>query len=298
MKHLLLLSLLLFSSTWAMSKTHSSWVSVSATSVMGSARHSLKSKLLWVDPNELVKESTLPPFHCDDEEDTKISQDTKSTGACSILNAKNGGDINKFIACFDSIKEKLKITKASSPYETISKLYKLPPQEQTFMAMVLTMYGEARGTNPPGENMAAVMKVIENRTVFARKKSPQANELDVVLQTSQFSMYNPHDDNWSLAINSSGAQIASAIKVFANRNTTYNTDRMPDNIYHYHVPGIKKQVWMNVKNRVKVVLNGKVIADEGDDPKYKSEHYFYEDVSWSFNINNPYRKYAKKKGFV
>lgn len=232
-----------------------------------------------VDPNKIVSSASLAACEMPTEVDP--------TNPCSVIDSGQS-DPEMYITCFDSIKRKLNIKTSESAYTNISKLYSLPPAEQKFMAMVLTMYGEARGTRPPEENMAMVMKVIENRTRMAQEQCTGANELDVVLQSAQFSMFNPGDPNWKAALGASGTDLKDVMKVFALRNSIYRCENVRDNVCHYHVPGIDRQAWMETKKKISVTINGQTIRD----------HQFYAGVAWAFNPNNPYKRYAMRKGYV
>ncbi|MFP5385725.1 MAG: cell wall hydrolase, partial [Bacteriovoracia bacterium] len=233
------------------------------------------------DPNEIVNNAVDTNLVCE------APKDLDPNDPCSVLDSGHDNP-DLFMSCFDSIRQKLRLSSTGTAYATLSKLYSLPPSEQKFMAMVLTMHGEARGTRPPEENMAAVMKVIENRTRYAQERSPGSSELDVVFQSSQFSMYNPRDPNWKAAITGSSEELANAIKVYAYRNSTYRCQQIKENVCHYHVPGIDKQDWMESRKIVNVTVNGERIT----------EHQFYAGVAWAFNPNNPYKNYARRQGYI
>lgn len=232
-----------------------------------------------VDPNKIVSSAGIASC--------EMPSAVDPTNPCSVIDSGQT-DPELFITCFESIKRKLNIKTSESAYNNISKLYSLPPAEQKFMAMVLTMYGEARGTRPAEENMAMVMKVVENRTRVAQEQCTGANELDVVLQSSQFSMFNPRDPNWKAALGASGDDLTEVMKVFALRNSTYRCENVRDNVCHYHVPGIDRQAWMETRKKVSVTVNGTAIRD----------HQFYAGVAWAFNPSNSYKRYAEKKGYV
>ena len=233
------------------------------------------------DPNEIVRNAVDSNLVCEPP------RDLDPADPCSVLDSGHGNP-DLFMSCFEGIRQKLNLTTAGTAYHNLSRLYSLPPAEQKFMAMILTMFGEARGTTPPEENMAAVMKVIENRTRYAQERSPGSTELDVVLQSSQFSMYNPRDPNWRAAITASSEDLSNAIKVYAYRNSTYRCQQVKDNVFHYHAPGINRQGWMESRKRVSITVNGERITD----------HQFYAGVAWAFNSDNPYKRYAKRKGYI
>lgn len=235
-----------------------------------------------VDPNPIVNAvNNANALVCE------APKDLDPLNPCSVLDSGHS-DPALFMNCYESIRTKLKLNSKESAYSNLSKLYSLTPSEQKFMASIMTMYGEARGTRPPEENMAMVMKVIENRTKVAKSCATNVTELDVVLQSAQFSMYNPKDPNWKAAISASSKDLEDAMKVYALRNSVYRCENVRDNVCHYHVPGIDLQDWMERKKRVSVSVNGQKIDD----------HQFYAGVAWAFNPNNPYKRYAVKQGYL
>ena len=73
------------------------------------------------------------------------------------------------------------------------------PLEKRFLAMAITAQGEAGILSHKGpQEMMSIMKVVDNRLKVAQKQEndPRLNELDIVLQDMQFSMYNANKNDW------------------------------------------------------------------------------------------------------
>ena len=238
-----------------------------------------------IDPNVLVQRLNAGP-EC--EEDT--------SKACAVLDTESG-DVALYTECFEAIKNKLSFKSSDNAYTSLSKLYALSASEKKFMAMILTMYGEARGTIPPEEHMAAVMKVIVNRTRIAQAEYPEVNELDVVLHNSQFSMFNPGDPNWRAALKADAENMKTAISVFVERNSyKYRTDDpkiSADSIYHYMSTALynSKQKIAWATDTIDLYVNEKLVSP-------KDAHVFFDDIAWNFTPKNRYKKYAQKKGIL
>jgi hypothetical protein len=238
-----------------------------------------------IDPNVLVERLNAGP-EC--EEDT--------AKACAVLDTENS-DVALYTECFEAIQNKISFKSSDSAYTSLSKLYALSESEKRFMAMILTMYGEARGTTPPEEHMAAVMKVITNRTRIAKAEYPDATELDVVLHNSQFSMFNPRDPNWKAALKADAENMKIAIGVFVERNSykyrTSDPQISADSIFHYMSTALfnskKKIAWAS--DTIDVFVNEKLVTS-------KNAHVFFDDIAWNFTPKNRYKKYAKKKGII
>ena len=218
--------------------------------------------------------------------------------ACQVLGTENPNP-EAYVNCLGEIKAKLKYKDSDTASVTISKLYGLHPLEQKFMAYILTMHGEASGMRPPVPHMAGVMKTIENRLAYARKKYPEANELDVVLQNLQFSMYNKNDPNWRRAIKASPQMMMAAITTYAKRNimSIETSPRGPEvnKVYHYATTDLcnsrSAPPWKDSRKHVKLVVDGSAVAI----PK---GHMFFRDIPWTFSPNNNYRSYAKQEGII
>lgn len=237
-----------------------------------------------VDPNPIVQ--NINP-DCEEEKTPVVP----ATESCKVLSSGDQ-DIEKHMECFASIQERLEFNNPTTSYKSLSKLYTLSPEEQKFMACILTMYGEARGLDPVEQQMAAVMKVVENRTKYAQNEYSDANELDVVLQNSQFSMFNPRDPNWKKAITADPAEMRDAIRVFASKTTNMCT--APDNVYHYATTQLCRS--SNRPNWAK--SSRKIDMEFSDLDSILSGHTFFYDIAWSFNPSNRYKEYASQNGLI
>jgi hypothetical protein len=166
------------------------------------------------------------------------------------------------------------------------------------MALVLTGFGESRGVPPPDLQMSAVMKVIENRTEYGRKKYPHITELDVVLQNINFSMYNEGDPNWRDAIGASRISIKKAIQAYVDlpsrKFETNAGDDSADKVYHYAEVGLcssGKVNWVEPGKEVSLTIDGQKL------PSAKG-HLFYQRIPWTFVPTNKYKDYAKKNDLL
>lgn len=243
-----------------------------------------------VDPNPIV--ANLNP-DCDKKEEASepVVPVVPSAEACKVLSSGEQ-DVEKHIECFASIQQRLDLNNPSSSYKTLSKLYTLSPEEQKFMAYILTMYGEARGLDPVEQQMAAIAKVIDNRTKYAQSEFPNASELDVVLQNSQFSMYNPRDPNWKTAISADPAEMRDAIRVFATK--AMDSCTTADNVYHYATTDL-------CRSRARprwATPSRKVTMDFTDLSGLLRGHTFFADVAWNFAPSNRYKDYAEENGLL
>jgi hypothetical protein len=259
---------------------------------LGTKTEELKS--FEVDPNIVIKKAHET---CRDEKE-EITSPTDLSISCQILSSSSSNP-EDYVNCLETIKEKLNYKDSDSASVAISKLYTLHPDEQKFMAYILTMYGEARGMRPPEHHMAGVMKTIDNRHSYARKKYPDATELDVVLQDLQFSMYNKKDPNWRQAMKASPQLMMAALTTYAKKNIM-SIEINPkgeeiQKIYHYATTDLCNSSspprWINSKKHVKLVIDGK------DLPLNKG-HMFYQSIPWTFNPNNRYKSFAKQEGII
>lgn len=243
-----------------------------------------------IDPNLMVNRD-YNELLCEDPEVEEDIGTAKTEGNCEVLSS-GSSDVAKHMKCFNHLKEKLNIRSPNSAYGAISKLYTLEPEEQKFMALILTMFGEARGTSPVQAHMAAVMKVVENRTEKANMSDPDLNELDIVLQDSQFSMFNPRDPNWRAAFKASANDMKNAIMVYAQKKSR-SCDVIPakideDKVYHY---ATFAPFWAHQGKEVNMSVDGKKLSAKG-------AHRFWAGVPWSFNSSNRYKRYARQKGLL
>ena len=259
-----------------------------------------------IDPNKLIKDLTktpskncLPNIVILGTQPIEENPDIKDP--CHILLGEKNNYSEKqkeeiHMACFDNIKKKLNISYKNSAYQAIAKLYSLPKEQQIFMAQILTMYGEASGAVPPAEQMAAVLQIVDNRTRLAKTKYREANQLDVVLQNSQFSMFNPSDFNWKRAMFASKFELKTAVHVLVNREKysikSTGKNKIAKNVYHYMATelcgGDNHPAWaVDCTGATVVSVNGvKLEASNG--------HVFFTSIPWSFNPSNRYKTYAKK----
>lgn len=220
-----------------------------------------------------------PPFY---------SASSDRSSACNILKTRDFNDkkrgSHQLLACFEELRNK--IPSSGSVYERLGALYTLKPEEQNFMARILTAYGEARGANPTKEQLKGVMQVIDNRERYAKKKYPKANGLDVVLQNWHFSMYNPKDGNWKKALAADNKEVMAIAMEAYIETQTQKSDLSP-NIYHYMTTSLSRSSsrpsWATSSKKTKVVVDGKNL-------ERNPGHVFYKNVAWSFNPNNRYKK--------
>jgi hypothetical protein len=275
-----------------------------------------------VDPNVIVAGAAEPEcgddFKVDEEEpipkvvkeevvQVEIQERSDPT-ACNVLNTESA-HAALYTKCYESIRAKLKFNKDDSSYKNLSKLYTLSEKEKHFMAALFTMYGEARGTRPPEENMASILFVLENRLSYAKSKGhTNANLLDVAVQNSQFSMFNPSDPNWKAAITADSTKMAAAIKVYAQRKSTFAKHSITNDVYHYATAGLCKsknppdwaltKVKTTVKEKVIVTEKLKARANVNVNGHNIVHHYYFKDVPWTFNPNNRYKTYAEQEGLI
>lgn len=170
---------------------------------------------------------------------------------------------------------------------------RLNKEEQRFAAHIFTAQGEAAiltSARPPRyEEMVAVMKVVDNRMNASnnnrRARQRPFNELDVVLDPWQFSMYNANDPGWRRSLdidhrtNFSNA-VNSYIKyVSADMKPRPEVDR----VYHYHANYVSPD-WRNNSKKVTISVDGKSVLGGT-----RTKHYFYRDIAWSRNPKIPWR---------
>ncbi|EQC42970.1 cell wall hydrolase [Bacteriovorax sp. BSW11_IV] len=171
--------------------------------------------------------------------------------------------------------------------KAFSNMYtKLSPQEQSFLAMTMTAQGEAGILAPPIEEMMMVMKVIQNRKEYANSRSiyRDANELDVVLQPWQFSMYNANDPNWSRVLKSDpnkNKHVRYAVEAFVNYDkSNFTPSSVFDDVWHYHTNYVSPD-WSTPSMQARnIEVNG--IAPKKTNPR----HLFLQNVAWSFAYND------------
>jgi hypothetical protein len=251
-----------------------------------------------VDPNVIIKEANTV---CEDQEvpvaSDVISPSSQLSPSCQVLETNNSNP-EDYLNCLGETKALLKYKDSDSASKTLSKLYSLHPLQQKFMAYVLTLHGETSGVPNPVPHMAGVMKTIENRLAYAQKKYPQANELDVVLQNSQFSMYNSRDPNWRRVIKEKPEKMLAAITTYVKRKS-FSIQLSPpspkiDQIYHYATEACMLKYppkWKDSSKHVKLVVDGRPL-------EIANSHMFYRNIAWAFNPKNIYKSYAEQEGLI
>ena len=168
---------------------------------------------------------------------------------------------------------------------------KLNPTEQRFLALSLTAYGES-GILRDERDMKMIMRVIDNRVKYANKKgrSPKANELDIVLQPLQFSMYNANQNDWRQALEASPHDPGIKLAVSSYRkypNASFEPKEKIDDIRHYHATYVNPN-WASRSKLIPVQIDGdrtrirrlKVRGERVD-----VRHEFYQNIAWSFAPN-------------
>lgn len=221
---------------------------------------------------------------------------------CEPLKKSNlsSTDNEKLKDCWESIQKAL-ISKAGNSLDrtkTFKALYSaLNPKEQRFMAMVLTARGEAgilsRGAP---EEMRAIMKVIDNRVAQAKVKvsDPKINELDVVLQKSQFSMYNSNKNDWrkNIKAHKHDTFLGRAINAFTGlKNAKFEPKDKISKVTHYHTTYVKP-AWRKSSKLVDVKVDGKELKGKhlryiaGSKKTRLVQHKFYRNIPWDFSYNN------------
>lgn len=267
-----------------------------------------------LNPNDVIAPLSAPKKDCPEipaemPVAKKIIPKLKTSNVCENILENPDTTNDQYLICFKSIQDRFQDRLAEKKqskraYNVLSGLYELSKEEQKFMAYILTMYGEARGTVPREAQMAAVMQVIKNRTRQAREKGyPEANELDTVLQNNQFSIYRTKDKNWLAGMTATSDQLADVIKVYRNVNkyvieANKNKGKLHDvseKVYHFisHQLNLSQERpdWATSKNQVAMTVNGKGINNSNG-------HVFFQNVPWTFEPNNKYKRYAIKEGLI
>lgn len=178
--------------------------------------------------------------------------------------------------------------------DVFKNLYRrLNRQEQKFAAFIFTSHGEASSLavrNPPKhEEMMAIMKVIDNRmnaaNNYRRATRKPFNQLDVVLDRSQFSMYNSSDPNWRRCLDIDRREnFTVAIQSFIKyQKGDLEPKPEVDRVYHYHTNYVSP-AWKVSDKRVAVTADGKEVRGTT-----RVKHYFYRDIAWSRNPKTDWR---------
>lgn len=151
----------------------------------------------------------------------------------------------------------------------------LSEEEQRFMALMVTAYGEA--INQSENEMAWVMKTINNRLRKLRSYGhSHINELDVVLHKSQYSVYSPNTEyaTWDNAIglekssNFSKAvlKLSGAYAKYMSGTYTHSNASFADRVYHFVTKAVTSKTDWARDNPGKKVNVG------------KTAHNFYRDI--------------------
>lgn len=187
---------------------------------------------------------------------------------------------------------------------------KLRPEEQRFAAMIFTAQGEAavlvRGNPPAIQEMQAVMKVVENRKNDANRRagSEKYNELDIVLQPLQFSMYNSNDNGWKRSLDSGVSEnFNNPIDAFIGfENATFAPKPQVDQVYHYHTNYVNPD-WTRSNKAMRITADGRTTraapagynegTSSGRAQIMKSysrvRHIFFHNLPWGNKPRTPWR---------
>lgn len=252
-----------------------------------------------VKAEPVVQEDLVDP----EEKDVPVVTDgTKWKPGCEVLADEKKlkeQDAKTLFQCIRSIQSAINQGARDSRGRLIrSKVFKnlysrLNKKEQKFAAFIFTSHGEASSLavkNPPKyEEMIAIMKVIDNRmnaaNSYRRATRKPFNQLDVVLDRSQFSMYNKNDPNWKRCLDIDRRENFSvAIHSFIKYQ---QSDLKPkpevDRLYHYHTNYVSPG-WKRNSKRVPVSVDGKQVNGTS-----RVKHYFYRDIAWSRNPKTDWR---------
>lgn len=260
---------------------------------------------LKLDPNQALQNINSPlKLPCPGFDETTSAIFNSPPTICDKALLETPSSKEAHLQCFEFLQNKIKNkmsekNRSKRAYQAISALYELKEHEQKFLAYLLTMYGEARGTKPVKEQMAGVMKVIQNRTEYAKEKGfLDANELDVVLQNNQFSMYNVQDNNWEVALNANFEEMSDAVDVYMEKDSFQikinqkKQTKKTDSVYHYISKMLylseDRPLWSLPSNHVNLAVNGSVLNNSNG-------HVFFSNVPWTFEPTNKYKKYAEKE---
>jgi hypothetical protein len=198
--------------------------------------------------------------------------------------------------CWESIQDALGTINHPNRDNVYENMYKkLNPHEKRFMAMVASSVGEAGIlSRNKWREMHAVMKVIDNRLKYAKDRGDEINpnEIDIILQDSQFSMYNGKDreGNWeSTLLSSTGRpELIRAIKAYISYpHQNFGPKNTIDKVYHYHA-SYRYPSWRHQGTIVKVKVNDKDV--DGKRLRYNGvykqvSHKFYKGVPWTYESN-------------
>jgi hypothetical protein len=221
---------------------------------------------------------------------------------CNVLSSPTfaASDKPQLERCLDSIKSTIlggRSLNSITRGELFSNMYRLlNPREQEYAAMVFTAIGEAGVLAPPIEEMVMVMHSVKNRARNATERNPgrHINELDIVLQDRQYSMYNApdnrRDDQGARLLNNHlkshvfvphNRQSSNAIDAFMRYFETPFPDEYND-IYHYHTVYVNPD-WSRGRRQTDIVLNGQRVGPVGGNAR--RGHQFFRNIAWTFRGN-------------
>lgn len=257
---------------------------------------------------------TSPKLGLDEDDDS----DNYLPG-CQALEApasKLSKNRDALMKCVQSIQDQ--ITKGSRNSRgqllqgvVFKNLYKrLNPKEQRFASLVFTAQGEAipitRGNPPQLQEMSAVMKVIENRMNSANEKASgeKFNQLDVILDPLQFSMYNRNANVWKRVLDpGQNENLETAVDAFIEyENADFEPKPEINEVYHYHANYVRPD-WAVSSRELRPRVNGELTraAPAGYNERTLSgrsqiqksysriRHIFYRDITWSRRPQTPWR---------
>lgn len=272
------------------------------------------NKGLYLDFNSICKMGEQS--YTDDNHEV-IEDTSRFTKGCELL-AKDSKswDDEKLKLCLDNLRAKLGGNNKTLNRKSIfQKMFALEPEEQEFIGSVLTLYGESRSSTD--EESLIVLQTFENRKNGAQKKCKNANLLDVVLQSWQFSMWNNNDPNWKKAISLKEEEkappahaaesfqlkrMAGLYKKFKNNDfkIAASDKKKVEKISHYRTRAMDRNPssvpsWGTAQDSISTIRVNQMNLGSQNRNNSNVDHYFFEDVAWKFKFH-PYR--PKKSGDV
>ena len=231
-----------------------------------------------------------------------------------VANSSRPRDLDELKRCIGSIQ--VKITKnarnsrgALLRGKVFRNLYtELNQKEQRFAALVFTAHGEAipitTGDPPKLQEMSAVMKVVDNRMTSSQNDNKTFNELDVVLDPFQFSMYNRNENVWRRALDPGrGQSLNKAVQAYIEYEAAdFEPKPEVNRVYHYHANYVRPN-WASNSRAVRLSVNGGLTrpAPYGHNEYTRTgrsriaksyrrvRHIFYHDLAWSQWPRTPWR---------
>lgn len=268
---------------------------------------------LETSPKPKARPENFPPQR---EDESTATQEDYLPG-CQSLDVESSSrprDREELMRCIRSIQ--VQITQGARNSRgallrgrVFRNLYsELNPQEQRFAAMVFTAHGEAvpitTGDPPEFQEMSAVMKVVDNRMRDANERSGDFNELDVVLDPMQFSMYNRNENVWRRVLDPGRSEsLAKAVQSYIEfEQADFEPKPEIDRVYHYHANYVRPN-WAASSKELRPRVDGDLTrpAPSGYNERSPAgrrqiarsyrrvRHVFYRDVAWSRNPQTPWR---------